>query len=196
VIDHLHAEAQRAAPRDRLPDAAHAQDAQRRAMHVAAGEHVVGPARPFAPAQVMFALGHAARGGHHQREAEVGRGLGQHVGRVGGQHAARIAGVDVDVVVAHRHVAHRAQLRVRDQHLGIDALAAGDEGAGLALQVLDEFGLAVDAVGRVVLDFEVHAQPVSTMSEHGAGHEHGAGRRLTWTLLGSRGRRLGRGAVL
>ena len=61
----------------------------------------------------------------------------------------------------------------RDQHLGIDALAAGDEGTGLALQVLDEFGLAVDAVGRVVLDFEVHAQPVDDVAEHGAGHEHG-----------------------
>jgi hypothetical protein len=39
-----HAEAQRAAPRDGLPDAAHAQDAQRGAVHVGAGEHVVGPA--------------------------------------------------------------------------------------------------------------------------------------------------------
>jgi hypothetical protein len=48
VVDHPHAEAQRAAPGDGLADAAHAQDAQRGAVHVGAGEHVVGPVCPAA----------------------------------------------------------------------------------------------------------------------------------------------------
>ena len=51
VIDHLHAEAVRAAARDRLADPAHAEDAERRAVHVAAGEQVDAPLRPLAAAQ-------------------------------------------------------------------------------------------------------------------------------------------------
>jgi hypothetical protein len=91
VVDHPHAEAVRAAPRNALADAAHAQDAQRAAVHLGAGKHVVATTSvPLAGAQEMFALGHAPRGGHQQRKAEVGRGLGQHVGRVGGQHAGRV----------------------------------------------------------------------------------------------------------
>ena len=47
---------------------------------------------------------------------------------------------NVEVVVAHRHVGHHAQLGAGGQHLGIDALAAGGQGALLALQALHRAG--------------------------------------------------------
>ncbi len=134
VIDHLHAETERAAARDRLADAAHAEDAERGAMHVGAAEKIVRPALPLAAAQEMFALGDAPRRGEHQREAEVGGGFGQHVGGVGDGDAARRAGGHVDVVVADRHRAHGLELRAGGNQRGVDRLGGGDEDAVVALQ--------------------------------------------------------------
>ena len=130
-------EAKRAAPRDRLADAAHAEDAEGRAMHVGAGEHVVAPSAPFAAPQEMFALADAPRRGHHQSEAEVGRGLGQHAGRIADQHAARGAGGDVDVVVADGHAADgRSSGQAASSAASIGSVPVTKH-AGLALQAVE-----------------------------------------------------------
>ena len=171
VICHRHVEAAVAAPGNRLADAAHAQDAQRGAVHVAAGEHVEAPVRPPAFAQETFALGDAARRGHHQREAEVGRGLGEHARRVGDDHAARRAGRHVDVVVADGHRADGLELRAGVQQHGVDLLAAGDEHAGATLQRGDQLGLRQRWIGVVRAHLEVGAQAVDDVAEHAAGDE-------------------------
>jgi hypothetical protein len=44
---------------------------------------------------------------------------------------------------------------------------------GLALQLRAQLGLGEDAVGRVVLDVEMHAQAIDDVGEDGSGHQHG-----------------------
>ena len=121
----------------------------------------------------MLALGNAARHCHHQREAEVGGGFGEHVGRVADQHAARGAGRHVDVVVANRQAADRAQFGVCGQQCAIDRLRAHHEHAGLALQVLNEFGGRPDHIGLVRRDLEVFAQAIDDVRKHGAADKYG-----------------------
>jgi hypothetical protein len=63
-------------------------------MQVGAGEACRSASFFHSPrAQRVLGLGHAARRGHQQREAEVGGGFGQHVGRVGDQHAGGAGGI-------------------------------------------------------------------------------------------------------
>ena len=111
--------------------------------------------RPPAVAQEALAFGDAAGGRHHQREAEVGGRFSQHVRRVADQDVARGAGGDVDVVVADRHRAHRAQAGAGVEQCGVDLLVGGDEGAGLALQPRDQFGLCEHAIFLVGIDVEM-----------------------------------------
>ena len=131
----------RAAFGNALPDASHAQNTQRRAVDVGAREHVVAPLIPLACTQIVLAFSHAARGSHHQREAEVSGGFCQHVGGVGCQHTGSRHGVDIKIVVAHRHVGAYFQLRAGGQHFGINAVAAGGEGAVLVAQPLGKLRL-------------------------------------------------------
>jgi hypothetical protein len=119
----------------------------------------------------MLALGHAARRGHQQGKAEVGRGLGQHVGRVGAQHAGGGHGVHVEVVVAHGHVGADPEARAGRQQLGVDALAAGGEGTDLALQMRASARLGPDGVVGVGFDLEVLCQSVEGFREDGAGNQ-------------------------
>ena len=172
VVDDLHAETVRAAFGNALPDPAHTQNAQRGMMNVRAGKHVVAPLRPFAGAQVMFAFRNAPGGGHQQGEAEVGGGFGQHVGRVGSQHAGSAHRVDVEVVVADGHVGADSQAGASCQHLGVDAVAAGGESAGFALQMSDQLRLVPYRVGLVGLDLEMLLQCRDDLGEHGARNQN------------------------
>ena len=86
--EHLHAEAGGAA-RDRLADAAEADDPERRAGDVGAEEAAGIPGVPLAAVRERRRLGDPARRRHQQREGEVGGGLGQCVGRVADRDAAR-----------------------------------------------------------------------------------------------------------
>ena len=88
AVEDLHPEALRP-PRDRLADAAEADDAERRAGHLGA-EVAVGLERhPLALAHVALALGQPAGERQQQREGEVGGRVGEHVGRVADGDAAR-----------------------------------------------------------------------------------------------------------
>ncbi len=83
VIEHAHIEAMRRTPRDGLADASHADDTQRGAMHIRAGEQIDAPFFPQPRAQIALGLAHLPGRGQQQGEAEIGSGLGEHVGRVG-----------------------------------------------------------------------------------------------------------------
>ena len=142
-------------------------------MDVGAGEQVDGPLLPVAAAQEMLALGDAPRRGHHQRKAEVGGRFGQHVGRVREQYATCCAGRHVDVVVAGRHAADRAQLRAAIEQGRIDRLRAGDEGADLALQMLGQFVAAPLGIGLVRFDLEVRVQALERFRQDASANKDG-----------------------
>jgi hypothetical protein len=73
---------------DGLADAAHADDAQPRAAHLARQRH--GPLQPLAGAHVAVGRRQLARGAQHQAQGQVGHVVVQHVGRVRDHHAARL----------------------------------------------------------------------------------------------------------
>ena len=174
VVDHLHAEAQRTTPRDGPADAPHAQDAQRRAMHVGTGELVEDAALvPLTGAHEALGFAKAPGRCHHQREAEVGGRFGQHVGRIGHQHAACRASRHVDVVVADADIAHRLDRWASIEQCRVDSVAAVAHHALLAVQALLQFVSAPYRVVRVVIDLEVIAQALSDVGEGGSGDEDG-----------------------
>ena len=173
VINDAHAKAVVAPAGNALADAAHAQDAQRAAMHLGAGKHVHAPAVPEPGAQKALALGHAAGGGQQQGKAEVGGGFGQHVGGVGAQHAVCGEGRHIEIVEAHGHVGHDGQLRAGRQQLGADALAAGGQHAVLAPQPPRQLGGRPHLVGGVGFYLEMLAQPLQRFGEDAPRHQHG-----------------------
>ncbi|KEH14628.1 hypothetical protein GY15_04125 [Delftia sp. 670] len=171
VIDHLHAEAMRPAFGDALADAAHADDAQRAAVHFRAGKQVVAPGVPLSCAQVVLAFGHAAGRGHQQGKAEIGRGLGQHVGGIRALHTCSRHRRHVEVVVAHGHVGHHLQARAGGQQRRIDGLRARGQHSILVLQMPGQFLRAPDHVILVGLDLEVLLQLAHHFGRDGTGDQ-------------------------
>ncbi|MCY1309385.1 hypothetical protein D9M70_594760 [compost metagenome] len=133
----------------------------------------------------MLGFGDAARGGHQQGPAEVGGGLGQHVGRVGGDDARGGQRRHVEVVVAHRHVAHRAQRRQRGDQACVDAVGGVGQHAGLAGQPGLQRGGIEHRVLLVVVDIEILRQAVDHFGIDGAGDKDG---RLHGITRGRKGR--------
>ena len=97
--------------------------------------------------------------------------------------------VDVDVVVAHRHVADRAQLRIRGQQRGVDALAAGAHDALLALQSAHQLVRAPDGVGRVVVNVEMRTHAIGDVGKGGSGGQDGGahGFSCRWICVAPKG---------
>ncbi len=117
----VHREARRA-PRDRLADAAGADQRERRAVHVVAEPALRLPRAPLTAADGLVARHEVARRGEDQREREVGGGLGQHVGRDPDPDAAPHAELEVDVVGADGVVGDDAQPRRRVEQRRVDAV--------------------------------------------------------------------------
>ena len=141
----------------------------------AESHHAIGAAE-LARMKPTATLINIARGGHHQREAEVGRGLGQHVGRVGGQHTGRRHRRHIEVVVAHRDVGGDAQPRTRRQQRRVDAFAARGHHPRLALQALRQLGGAEHGVGVIVVDLKMRPQALHHLGKHGARDQDGGAR--------------------
>ncbi len=120
----------------------------------------------------MFGLGNAARGRHQQRPAEVGSGFIEHIGRVGDHDAGAGGGVDIDVVIANRHVGDRFQARARGEQLRVHPLAHGREQADLALEPVLQLRGTEDVVVGVVFDVEVLAQAFEHFGKDGARHQY------------------------
>ncbi len=143
-VEQAHAERAGAA-RDGSTDATEADDAERGALEVLAGEVRLRPALlPAAVAHKAVGLDEPAAQGEDQREREVGRRRVEHARRVRDGDAATAALLDVDRVVAHAVVGHDAKAREAVEHGCVDAVADGDErldvrarpGAGEPLLVL------------------------------------------------------------
>ena len=112
MVEDAHREPLRA-PRERLADPAHADDAERRVVHVDAQELVVLPTLPVPGPQPALGFGHAPRSGHEQRPGHVCGGIVEHARRIRREDSALSAGREVDVVVADCDVAHGFQSRRR-----------------------------------------------------------------------------------
>ena len=172
VIDDVHAKAQRPASGNTLPDAAHAQHAQRGAMDVVASKHVKAPFVPFSGAQVVLTLGDAPGCGHEQCKTKVSSGFGQHIRCIGGQHTCLRHGVQVKVVVAHRHVGADFQIRAGGQHLGINAVTACRESALPALQFGYQLCFAPDLIKLVGRNIKVLLQSGNDLRKNGTGNQN------------------------
>ncbi len=140
-------------------------------MDVGAHEAVIAPLLPLAGAQEVLRFGDAARSRHHQGPAEVSSGFIEHIGRVGGHDAGFCSGSNIDVVVAHGHVADRLQLRVGGEERSRHRLARGGEEAILAIGLGQQLIGAVDAVVLVGFDLEMLLQAGQNFREDGAGDE-------------------------
>ena len=137
VVEHAHLETGRA-PHDLLPDAPHADHAERGVMHVDAEHLLQVPAAPLPLAHVGFGLGKAARRREYQRPGEIRRAVVEHARRVGRHDAARAARRNVDVVVAYRDVGDDLQPRRHRQHGAVYAVGQAADDAVLVLQPLGE----------------------------------------------------------
>jgi len=152
VVQHAHAEAVSTAAGDALADAAHAEDAQRAAVDVRTEHGLERPLAPVAIPQPALGFGDATRGGHQQREAEIGRGFGQDIRGVAGQDAGGAERVDIQVVVAHPDVGDRAQLGRVGDFRRTDAFIEGDQRAIDASQLLGQ------PLRRIAGDIAGHGQ--------------------------------------
>lgn len=131
VVEHLHAEAETAAPGDGRADPAEAEDAEFLAMHVGAELRGVDGALPVPGLDPGVQLGDPSRGADQQGEAEVGGGLGEDVGRVGESDAAAVQVVQVIVVVADRDAGDDFQLLRLFQLPGAERPADADHAVGI-----------------------------------------------------------------
>lgn len=120
-IQNLHPKATRA-PRHRLPDSAHANNAKRCAVDIAAQQHFRAPAAPLPGLEILHAFANPARGRQHERKREIGAGFGGNVGRDHHQHAALRGRRQVDILAIGGVVAYCSEVRRSRQQRGIDAL--------------------------------------------------------------------------
>ena len=107
------------APRDRLADPAHADDAQSLAGDPRPQKGRRGPALPPRVLHHLDALGESSGTRKDQRHGHIGGVLGQNPRRVGDQHAPLPRGRDVDVIDARPEIGDQLQRRseLRDQPL-------------------------------------------------------------------------------
>ena len=172
VIDDLHAKAMGSAAGNGLADTAHAQNAQRCAVHLGARKQVVMPVFPQACTQIVLALANAPCGGHQQCKAKVCRSFCQHIGGVRALHASSRHRGHVEVVIAHRHIGNDLQLRADGQQRSVDGLRASGQHAVLALQLLGKFLCRPDHIVLIGLDFKVLLQALHHFGRNGAGNQN------------------------
>src|SRR5207248_1333523 len=103
VVEHSHFETGSAA-RDRLSDAAHADDTQCCVMHVDTEPLLETPALPFAVTHAAFDLGDPARRAEHERPRKIRGAVVENTGRIRRDDTARSARRDVYIVIADRDV--------------------------------------------------------------------------------------------
>src|SRR5216684_1635797 len=116
-------------PRDRLADAAHADQPDGAVAQGRLAQRVV-LLPPLAGAQVTLGLWELAHGAEEQAERGVGDLLGQHVRRVGDGDAVRARPLGVDVVVADAERGDDLEPREPAHELAVDALGGGGTSDG------------------------------------------------------------------
>ena len=176
----------------RSPDPPHPDDPERGALDSLAQVATRLPRKPVSLRHRRERLGQLARRRQQQRERQVGGRLGQHVRRVPDRDTSRGGGVDVDVVVAHRVVRDRAQMRAVLDQRGVhpvgqqrqQPLDAGRTGG----QLLVGRGQPL----RPDLDLMPDLQPVEGRARQLSSHEAARHRARILSRSGSSGP-LGRG---
>src|SRR6185436_20536716 len=108
--------------RDGLADAAETHDPECGAMHVLTEHLLEERTLPFRAAQVILPFGHAAAGGDDHSHRVIGDAVGQHARGIAYHHATPGAGLDIDVVVAYRRIAHRLHRWAQVQKLAVHAV--------------------------------------------------------------------------
>ena len=162
--EHAHAEALRAAG-DRASDRAQPDEAERRAVEVAAEEEVGFPAplrRPGAGAHEPVGLGDATRRGKEQRECEVRRRLREDARRVADADPPLASRGEIHVIETDRAARHDAEARARGQERAVDPV--GEE----AEEPFGVLGLAPELGGR--WRFRTRPDPeLDALAERGEG---------------------------
>ena len=145
------------------------------------------------PGARTLALCEPARDPEHQREREVGRGVGEDPGRVADRDSARRGRLHVDVVHTHGVVRDRAQVRRGVDQLGVDRIGEQREQAFEPRRAGEQLGASAAAAARAKPPRR--AQPRGAEAPlRGAGglrtREHGHPlRRGAWHERGRQGRR-------
>lgn len=161
MIQYAHAECSHRLARQRLPDAAHAQDAQDLSLWILTlRRQLVGralAASPVARAEGVDAGSEAAESAEHEEESRVSGGVVDGGAHIGDADAARRAGLDVDLVVACAVMADETQGGGQSgDEVCVDAAGGGHGLEGPvghytavegALGALFEEGLAVGGLG-------------------------------------------------
>ena len=174
VVQDLHPEP-RGAPGDGFSYSSVADQTQGGAVHVVAQVLVDAPTGPGAAAEVALCVAGEARRGQHEEERRICGGLVEHPGGVAYRDAQPARRLDIDVVVAHRHVRDDTEMlgRSRRQYLFVDAI--GEE-ADQRVELRREPGQLGVGVGRVLgalHDFVAGVdEGVETTLGKPAGHEH------------------------
>ena len=140
-VDDAHPEGQ-PAPGDRRADPSGADDPQGRLAEVTAQHPPRVPLAPLASADRGFALRQPSRRSEEQGEREVSSGVGQDARGVRHQHAALARRIDVDVVVADRHVRDRTHRRTGVQETLVDLLRDHRQ------QAVAVLGVRAEVLGR------------------------------------------------
>ena len=164
MIDDRHAESG-AAPRDGLADAAHAENAERAAMHLGAEQKIVRGTAPVASTHVALALADAPRGSQQQRPGEIGNRLVQHVGRIRRDDAGGGQCGEIEIVVADGDVGHGPQFRRLCDRCGIQWVGDSQDGTVSVTHLARDLRLRPGTILSFDFDVEEFAQPVDDVGE-------------------------------
>ena len=165
VVDHRHVEAMGASGH-LLPDATHAQDAERGVMYVGAEELFELPTGPLAIAQIALRLADAACCGEDQGPGEVGGGIVKHARGIGRHHAMLGTGGEVEIIEADGDVAYRFQIGAARQQRGVDAIDEGGQRPCLAGQSRRQLLGTERHIVLIGVDLEVLGQIGEHFVEH------------------------------
>ncbi|KAG0162333.1 hypothetical protein DFQ30_002304, partial [Apophysomyces sp. BC1015] len=184
MVKHAHAKAQ-CTSSNRLPDTAHADDAQRRAVYIHTEKAIVAPLLPHAGAQPALGLRYAPRGGHQQRPREIRGGLIEHIGCVRAEYAGTIERIHIEVVVANGHVRGHLQPRRGGQHGRVDAVTGG-QCTVLVSQARDQLVAREHAIVEIHVDVEILLERLEHQHACGPSNEAKKARHAYAARLGNR----------
>ena len=144
----------------RLPDAAHADDAEPLAGDAAPEHPGRRPALPAPVRRALRALDQPARHGDDQRHGHVGGVLGEHARRVGDGDAATKRRGDVDIVDAIAEIGDQLQVVAGlGDHVGVDPVGDGRHQHVGVLHRLDQSRPGSSAVVEIEARVEQLAHP-------------------------------------
>ena len=129
-----------ATPRDGLADPPHAENSQRAAMYVEAGQHVDGTPFPFPGMHVGIRFGDAAGSGEQESKRKISGGIGVDAGSAGDQNAAFCGRPDVNVVEANNDISDYANTFKLRENVGAEFIGEGTDDSLFSSGTKNELG--------------------------------------------------------